>query len=267
MRGCAIASPMALWDTKTQTSQMSSRSEPGNASSPPLAGFGRGLVAAFTSVFVMVLLGTYVGIGALAHDLGFGLGWTVAATVLIWAAPTQVILISALGSGASPIEAALAVSISGVRLLPMVVALVPLIKGPRVRSWRLLAPAHFTAISVWVEALRLLPAVPRESRIGFINGLGFGLVLPTLVGTIVGFHLAAQLPPTFSAALLFLTPLSFLVSVARNSRHLVDRLSLVFGLTIGPALALADVPFDLLWTGLVGGTLAYGIDRLIKAVR
>lgn len=224
-------------------------------------------MAAMSSVFVMVLFGTYVGIGALAHDLGFGVGWTLAATVLIWAAPGQVVLISALGSGGSLIEAALAVSISGVRLLPMVVALLPLIRAPSVRSWKLLAPAHFTAISVWVEAMRLLPAVPREHRIGFVNGLGLGLLVPTAAGTIVGFYLAARLPPTFAAALLFLTPMSFLVSVARNSRHLVDRLALAFGLTVGPALAVADVQFDLLWTGLLGGTLAYGIDRLARPVR
>lgn len=246
---------------------MTSLSDPGNASSPPWAGFGRGLMAALTSVFVTVLFGTYVGIGALAHDLGFGVGWTVAATVLIWAAPGQVILMSALGSGASLIEAALAISVSSVRLLPMVVALLPLLKAPRVRSWQLLAPAHFTAISVWVEAMRLLPVVPRESRIGFVNGLGFGLLVPTVAGTVVGFLLAARLPPTFAAALLFLTPMSFLVSATRSSRHRVDRLALVLGLTIGPALALVDVPFDLLWTGLFAGTLGYGIDRLVKAVR
>jgi predicted branched-subunit amino acid permease len=232
-----------------------------------VTGFGRGLAAAATSVFVLVLLGTYVGIGALAHDLGFGVGWTLAATALIWAAPGQVILMSALGSGASPIEAALAISVSGVRFLPMVVSLLPLIKGPRVRPWQLIAPAHLTAISVWVEALPLLPAVPRDERIGFVNGLGLGLMMPTLVGTAVGFYLAAELPVLLAAALMFLTPMSFLVSVARNSRQLPDRLALGAGLAIAPALALAGVEFDLVWTGLVGGTLAYAIDRFVRAMR
>ena len=44
----------------------------------------------------MVIVGTYVGIGALAHDYGFSLPWVMLATVLIWAAPAQVLLISAL---------------------------------------------------------------------------------------------------------------------------------------------------------------------------
>ena len=40
----------------------------------------------------------------------------MASTVLMWAGPAQVILISALGTGAAAIETALAVGLSSVRL-------------------------------------------------------------------------------------------------------------------------------------------------------
>ncbi len=109
----------------------------------------------------MVLVGTYVGIGALAHDYGFSLGWVMASTVLVWAGPSQVIMISALGAGATLFETAIAVGLSCVRFLPMVVALLPLMRGPKTRTSDLLLPAHFTAASMWVELFRLLPAVPR----------------------------------------------------------------------------------------------------------
>ena len=62
-----------------------------------------------------MVFGTYVGIGALAHDLGFSLPWALGTTLFVWAAPNQVILISALGAGMAPLAAALAVSLSGVR--------------------------------------------------------------------------------------------------------------------------------------------------------
>ena len=65
-----------------------------------------------------------------------------------------------------------------------------------------------------------------------------------------------------AAALLFLTPISFFLAVAGGSARLADRLALIFGLAIGPALALAHVELDLLWTGIVGGTLAYLVHRL-----
>ena len=34
------------------------------------------------------------------------------------------------------------------------------------------------------------------------------------------------------------------------------------GLTIGPVLAFSNVQFDLLWTGVIGGTLAYVLHRV-----
>jgi predicted branched-subunit amino acid permease len=226
-----------------------------------------GIRAAVTSVFFYVLIGTYIGIGALAHDFGFSVGWVLLSTILIWAGPAQVILISALGAGAAHVEVAIAVGLSGVRLLPMVVALLPMLKMPNTSSWRLVMPAHFTAISMWVESLRLLPKVARENRVAFCNGIGSGLFISASSSTVVGYYLAAGLPALITAALLFLTPISFLVSTARNARDLVDKLALAFGLILGPILAWKQVDLDLVWTGIIGGTLAYAAHRFRWALR
>jgi len=109
----------------------------------PAAAFLAGFRAAWLSVMAYVLIGTYIGIAALAHDFGFSLWWLAASTVLVWAAPAQVILVSALGAGATPVETALAVGLSSVRLLPMVISLLPLIKRPGTRNRDLVLPAHF----------------------------------------------------------------------------------------------------------------------------
>jgi predicted branched-subunit amino acid permease len=238
-------------------------------STPPPAtpAFLDGLRAAATSVLSLVLFGTYVGIGALAHDYGFSPVWLVLSTVLVWAGPAQVILLSALGTGATVFESALAVGLSGMRLLPMVVSLLPLIKQPETRMRELVLPAHLTAISMWVECLRLLPGVPRERRIPFCNGVGAGFLIAAEGGGVTGFYLAASLPLLFSAGLLFLTPMSFLISTVRNAKLLVDRLALVFGFVLGPWLAYREVELDLLWTGLAAGSVAYGIHRLRMALR
>lgn len=240
-------------------------------STPPtrsiLSAYLAGFVTTWTSVFSYVLFGTYLGIGALAHDFGFTLAWALLSTVLVWAGPAQVILISTLGAGASLIECALAVGLSSVRLLPMVVALLPMLKGPQTRSWKLLLPAHFTAVSLWVEALRLLPHQPREHRIAFCNGLGTGYSITALAATATGFTLAAGLPPLLSAALLFLTPVAFLMSILRNSRMLVDRLAFGLGLVAGPLLAWWQVGLDLMWSGIAAGSAAYLIHRVREALQ
>jgi predicted branched-subunit amino acid permease len=232
-----------------------------------LSAFFAGMRASYLSVFVFVLVGTYVGIAALAQDYGFSLGWLMASTVLVWAGPSQVIMISALGAGATLVEAAIAVSLSCVRFLPMVVALLPLMKGPRTRTYDLLLPAHFTAASMWVESFRLLPGVPPERRIAYCNGLGVGFMSCGLLGCVIGYLLTASLPPLLTAAMLFLTPMSFLISTARNARSLADRLALALGLIICPLLVHADIGLDLMWTGIIAGTAAYGVHRLRGAPR
>src|SRR6185312_7934302 len=231
------------------------------------AAFFGGVRSALGSVFFPVLAGTYIGIGALAHDFGFSSWWLALSSMLVWAAPAQVILISALGAGSALVEAALAVSLSGIRLLPMVIALLPLIRRPDTRLRDLLLPMHFTSVSMWVESLRLLPAQPREYRIPFCNGLSVGFMTSATSCGFIGYYLAAGLPPLLAGALLFLTPMSFLMSTARNSRQMIDRLAFVLGLIIGPMLAAADVGLDLMWTGIAGGTIAYGIHRLREALR
>lgn len=229
--------------------------------------FFAGLRASYRSVFVFVLVGTYVGIAALAQDYGFSLAWLVASTVLLWAGPSQVILISALGTGATLVETAVAVGLSCVRFLPMVVSLLPQMRGPQTRTRDLLLPAHFTAASMWIEAFRLLPAVPPERRVAYSNGLGIGFMSCALIGCVIGYLLTASLPPLLTAAMLFLTPMSFLISTVRNARSLADRLALGLGLIILPLLVYAGIGLDLMWTGIIGGTAAYGVHRLRRARR
>ena len=126
-------------------------------------------------------------------------------------------------------------------------------------------PMHLTAISVWVEGMRLLPGVPKDERIAFYNGLGCGLLFAATVASAAGFYLAARLPPLLAAALLFLTPMSLLMSVCRNTRTLIDGLAFGLGLVVGPVIAAQKIGLDLMWTGLIAGTVAYAVHRLREA--
>lgn len=225
----------------------------------PSRTFAWGLRAVGSTVLALVLFATYLGIGALAHDSRFSLGWVLASTALVWAGPAQIILISTLGSGATAVQAALAVTVSAIRLFPMVVSILPLLRTPTTKRRHLILPTHFIAVTLWVECYRLLPQVPRERRVVFTCGLGIGLVLVCLTATTVGYGLAASLPRTLAAAILLLTPLAFLLSTARNARHLVDMLALVLGLALYPLVAMLNTGVDILISGLSAGTIAFGV--------
>jgi predicted branched-subunit amino acid permease len=221
--------------------------------------FAWGMRSVGSTVLALVLFATYLGIGALAHDSRFSLGWVLASTALVWAGPAQIILISTLGSGATAVQAAIAVTVSAIRLFPMVVSVLPLLRTPATKRRHLILPAHFIAVTLWVECYRLLPLVPRERRVVFTVGLGCGLVLVCLTATTVGYMLAANLPPTLAAAILLLTPLAFLLSTARNAKHLVDVLALVLGLALYPLVAIFHTGVEILISGLSAGTIAFGV--------
>ena len=151
---------------------------------------------------------------------------------------------TALGGGAALAEIAIAVALSAIRLLPMVVSLIPILRGPATRNRDLV-----------------------QNRLAILNGMRSGLKAVGTAFTVIGFYLAASLPMVLAAALLMLTPLAFLMSIAGNARLLADRLALLFGLVIGPAFAAYRVELDLLWAGMIGGTLAYAVHRLREAPR
>src|SRR6202011_480218 len=225
----------------------------------PMRAFAWGVRSVGSTVLTLVLFATYLGIGALAHDTHFSLGWALASTVLVWAGPAQIILISTLGSGATVVQAAIAVTVSAVRLFPMVVSVLPLMRTPQTKRRQLVLATHFIAVTLWVECFRLLPKVPRQRRIAFTHGLGIGLLAVSLVATTIGYGLAANLPQLFGAAILLLTPLAFLLSTARNCRQLADILALVLGLALFPLAATLHTGVDILISGVSAGTIAYGV--------
>src|SRR6516164_1292080 len=128
----------------------------------------------------------------------------------------------------------------------MVISLLPLIRRPKTPYRALILPAHLTSVTVWIEALRLLPQVPREARIPFANGVGLGFMGAAQAGTLIGYYLATSLPPLLTAGLLFLTPISFLISPSRNCRLMSARLARPFGHVLGPPLAACQMALALL---------------------
>ena len=226
----------------------------------------QGIRAGIRSQQGYVLWATFVGFGGLAHDANFPLGAALLSTILVWAIPAQVLLIGGYGAGTPAAVIALAVGLSSARLLPLVVSILPFLRSKRGIAVQFFV-AHFIAIGAWVEGMRLLPPLKAETRIPFFFGFAGTFVTGGLIATTVGYLLAGTLPRPLALGLVFLTPISFLLALARNARDRVDVLSLVFGLALAPVFAVYGGALDLLWTGLAGGTAAWLIHRLGKRRR
>jgi hypothetical protein len=228
------------------------------------ASFAAGAGSALTSVFVLVLAGTYIGIGALTHNLGLSPWWLAISTALIFAAPAQVILITALGAGSPAVRSRDRGDVE--RDPPLSYGCRAFARAARAKNAHARTP-HPDTFHVGEHVGRELahPAIGsvRAPRSVLQRAFGRAYCGTAVVFGFVGSYLAAGLPALLSAALLFITPLSFLMSTARNARAVMDRLALVLGLLLAPLLTYFQIGLDLMWTGVIGGTLAYATHRLL----
>jgi predicted branched-subunit amino acid permease len=218
--------------------------------------FARGLLV-FFSVPAAVLFCTALGFGALARDGGFTLGHAIFLAATVNALPNQVVLVDQLARSETLATAALAVTLTAMRLLPMTATLMPMVRADRPRRGLELLAAHFAAITTWIEANRRLPGFAPGLRLAHYLGIGVAISASMVLGTASGFLLAAGVPATLAAALLFLTPLYFVLSLVATSRSAVDFAAIVLGCTLGPIFFLLLPGLDLLVTGLVAGTIAF----------
>lgn len=202
---------------------------------------------------LLVLMATFAGFVGLARDAGLELSQTIFMVAFIWALPAQVVLVSQIVSGASLAAAFLAVTLSSVRLLPMVVALLPELKTPATGRWALFAVANYIAVTSWVIGMVGARAIPRERRMAWFAGVEAALVVANLAVTVAVYALSAGLPPLASGLLAFLMPTYFLASLWSTSREIASRYALVAGLVVGPAVHLWSSEFDLVAAGLAGG--------------
>lgn len=216
----------------------------------------------------LMLMASLIGVGGLARDVGYPMGAGVLSTVLIWAAPGQMVLFGTIASGAALPAVAVAVSLSSVRFLPMTMALLPMMRRPGTPTWVLLLVSHYVAITAWVHSMRVMPDMAPERRIPYFFGFANTVLIAATIATGAGYYLIGQLPAALAAGLLLTSPLFFLVNMVASAKQAVDWLALGFGFGLAPfAIAIVPAGLDLLVEGLVGGTLAYLIHRFLQARR
>lgn len=207
-----------------------------------------------------------VGIGSLARDAGFPAATAALSTLLVWAAPAQVLLFAGMIAGTPPAVLAVAIGLSSIRFLPMAMAILPLLRSPGQRTSTQLLAAHFVAVTVWVESLRRLPAMPQEERVPYFFGFALGCIGLSTVATYAGYYLVGALATPLAAGLLFLTPIFFTISLIAGARGAMDWAAIAAGFGLTPvATALVGRDFDLVVLGVVGGTGAYLVGRMRPA--
>jgi len=209
----------------------------------------------------IVLGGSFVGFGALAHQVGLALWHALFSTATGWALPGQIAMVELYAVGASLLVIAVAVGLTNARLLPLTVTLIPLLRAPGVPRWHYYAISHFIAVTGWVAAMRVCPTMRTEQRLPYYAGFAGILWVISLLATWAGFALAGAVPTYVTLGLVFINPIYFMLIMAADVRDRTRVLATLFGAVGGPALYLLTPDWSLLIAGVVGGTLGYLIGR------
>ena len=220
----------------------------------------RGARAAL-SLPAVIMAFSFMGFGALLHAQGVPLAAGLAQDAFVWALPGQVVLTDAISRGVAWPLAALAVTLTAVRLLPMVVLVLARARMPGAARWPEFVAAHFIAATVWVMSEMHFSALPRAGRLPWLIGLGAALSGLMIPATILGHVLTGVMPPLLAMALVLFTPAFFLLALMDGARMRMDWLAMALGAAIGPLAHLWWPSLDLLLAGLLGGTLAFALGR------
>ncbi|WP_319529026.1 AzlC family ABC transporter permease [uncultured Cohaesibacter sp.] len=223
-----------------------------------LVWYGRGM-RQLISTPALVLMVSFTGFGGFARESGIDVLHAMFMTLAIWALPSAVVLVGGVAAGAGLLTIAISVALASVRMMPMMVALVPVLRDKTTPKWQLYFLSHYIAITSWVFGMSKLWDIPRKGRVPFFAGFAVSLSLINVCITGIGYEIAGAVPPVVAAALFMTTPLYFMLTLPSAARMLSDRLALVIGFALGPLFAVLMPGVDLLLTGVIGGFLAYGI--------
>jgi predicted branched-subunit amino acid permease len=209
----------------------------------------------------IVLGGSFLGFGALVHQVGLSVWHALFSTATGWALPGQIVLVELYAVGASLLIIALAVGLTNARLLPMTVTLIPLLRSPGVPRWQYYLISHFIAVTGWVAAMRDCPAMSVEHRLPYYAGFAGVLWSISLLATWAGFALAGSVPGYVTLGLVFINPIYFMLVICADVRARSRLLATVLGAIGGPAVYVFVPDWSLLIAGVVAGTLGYFIGR------
>jgi predicted branched-subunit amino acid permease len=235
----------------------------GTEPSPQGSAYWRGFRAAF-GMPSLVLFASMTGFGSLAREASISLLPTIATTIGIWGLPGQMVMVEMVAFGAPLFAIGLAVAAANARFLPMTLAITPHLADWRTTWLNRLLFAQLITLTPWAMALQRWPAMTQEDRVPYFVGFSMMCMIGAVTGTVLGHELAAVLPRPLTLSLIFLSP-AFFSMVFAGVRQRAGVLSLVCGAAMGPPMHMISPDWGLPVTGLVAGSVAFGVDLYLKA--
>ena len=200
---------------------------------------------------------SFLAIGALLKDIGFNVQQSFFSTFFTYALPGQLIMAESFLVGASLINIFVAVWLVNVRLYPMSVSLIPLLKDESQPRWKYYLSCHFLAVSSWLIMKNRYQSIDQKYRIDFWIGIGIGTWGTAILSTLVGYFLSEYLNKDMMIGLAIVNPVYFMCMMIGAIKNRSIGLSVLLGAILGPLFFLVSPEWSILYGGLLAGTLAF----------
>lgn len=208
-----------------------------------------------------VLAAGMIGFGAFALEHGFSVWLALICTAGIWALPGQIVLLEMHSNGAPGYLTVLAVMLTSARFLPMAMTLMPVIRHPRYSRAAVYLGAQVIAMTGWAWAMRACRDMPEPARFPYFIGFAAACWAAGILATAAGYFMAGAFSEPVRLGFVFLAPVYFLVILIGDARTALAISALGCGALAGPFMHLVSPQWSVLLSGVVGGTLAYALQK------
>jgi len=214
----------------------------------------------------LVLLASMTGFGSLARESSLSLELALLSTAGVWGLPGQLAFAELYAAGSEAVAVVMAVSLANARFLPMAVSFMPLLQVGLVRRAWLMALVQLLSVNTWAAGLRVSPLLSGRERRRYFAVFGGVCMTAALIGTATGYLAAGAMPRPVTFGLVFLNPVFFALIFADMRGH-ATAIALAMGAVLGPLLHLVSPDWGVLATGLIAGTGAFWLARVLPARR
>jgi hypothetical protein len=201
------------------------------------------------------------GFGAIAGqaDVSLSVAWTL--LFGLWSMPGQVAYLELHDTGIGPIALIGAVTVANIRMLPLTIASIPLLRdGGGVRPADFLL-AQLNSVTAYVQLADMAERIPdRPRRARHFLGFCVGTLILTGPATAIGYVLARSLPIIPLQAMVFLAPLYVLLLAGRSGKANVI-ISVAAGALLVPIAHLVSPAWGIVGGGTLAGSIAFLVTR------
>ena len=227
--------------------------------------FKMGALAAIKINF-WIVLASMIGFGSMVQSTELGLSIALGATIGLWGLPGQVAMIEVFAIGAPLFAIIIASSLANLRFMPMSVVMMPLLQDKNTSLGLKLIIAQLMSVNIWAITVQHIHLLSSKDKIPFYFGVSLTCLFGGIVGTTIGFFLASALPLYVTLSLVFLNPVYF-VFVFSSVRQRGCIIAVITAALFGPILYKITPNWSAPITGIVAGSLAFYLDRILSTKR